>query len=275
MMNALRATRGSLSFDTRHVNMTETSEEFGSPMDEYSLNHDPSLEHRESDLVEEMDRQDCDPVLLFNTYRQFQTLNRLISRWPLIFDALIAPIARRVNRRGRALNVLDIGCGGGDVCLMMAQRAAMQALEVTVTGIDPDERAIICARQLSPHDQVQFRQLHSEDLVQRGESFDVVISNHLLHHLQEPELQNLCQNAEHLAEVLILFNDIRRSRLGYRLFRSLAPLLFDTSYIVPDGLTSIRRSFTPGELSALLPAEWQVRPLAPGRLMVVRELNKM
>src|SRR5690625_4761239 len=173
---------------------------------DHAMNHDLSLEHRESDLIEEMDRPDCDPVLLFNTYRQFQTLNRLISRWPLIFDALIAPIARRMNHKGRKLSVLDIGCGGGDVCLMMARRAAMQELEITVTGVDPDERAITCARQLNSHHQVQFRHHHSEELVQRGESYDVVISNHLLHLLQEPELQNLCRNAEHLAEELILFN---------------------------------------------------------------------
>src|SRR5690625_7642075 len=127
---------------------------------DHAMNHDLSLEHRESDLIEEMDRPDCDPVLLFNTYRQFQTLNRLISRWPLIFDALIAPIARRTKHKGRKLSVLDRRCGGGDVCLMMARRAARQELERRATGVEPRQPARTCARHLTSHERAHSPHHH-------------------------------------------------------------------------------------------------------------------
>ena len=85
-----------------------------------------------------------------------------------------------------------------------------------------------------------------------------MISNHVLHHLGSGQLQELLAHSELLARKAALHNDLRRSPAAYALF-SAAALPFRHSFIRADGLTSIRRSYTHGELKALSPPGWVVR----------------
>ncbi|MEX2602028.1 MAG: methyltransferase domain-containing protein [Balneolaceae bacterium] len=229
----------------------------------------PNLQQRAEQLTERMDDPDADRELLFNTYRQFADLNRKISRWKTLFKAWIAPL----SRTGKPLRILDIGCGGGDLCLNFAEWALESGIEVQVSGIDPDPRAFEYLQQLSTPANVEFRQCEASDLIGYGEIYDVVVSNHLLHHLKNEEIYPFSVAAESLARKLILFNDIRRNRTGFAAFALTAPWLYSSSYIVRDGFTSIRRSFTRNELQRMLPEGWVVKKLIPSRLLAIREFS--
>lgn len=225
------------------------------------------MKHRAEHLTEQMDDPDCDKGELFNTYNQFSHVNKLISRWESLFDAYIAPLARKQ----RGLRILDLGCGGGDICLKFSEWAQKRNLNIEVTGIDPDPRAIEYTTTLQVPANVEFRLANSSDLVEAGERYDVAVSNHLLHHLQNAELIRICKETEALASKLILFNDIRRSDFGFIAFGLIAPVIYRSSFIYKDGLISIRRSFTYRELKRLAPKGWDVKKLFPFRLMLVYE----
>lgn len=224
----------------------------------------PKLDNRAETLTEQMDREDCDPDKLFRTYHQFRLLNPLLSRWRTLFKTFIASI--EVNR---PLRILDIGCGGGDICLRMARWGASDGIDLDITGIDPDPRAEIYRNSLSIPASVTFLTATTDELISTGNTFDIVISNHLVHHLTQHELIELCQQAEQLAERRVVFNDIRRHPVAYRAFSILMPIFFRNSYIVEDGLTSIRRSFKARELESLIPDGWNVETLEPFRLLMI------
>ncbi|WP_317451973.1 methyltransferase domain-containing protein [Microbacterium sp. NIBRBAC000506063] len=122
-----------------------------------------------------------------------------------------------------------------------------------------------------------LRALHSAELVDAGERFDLVISNHLLHHLQPAELHGLLRDSLHLLASggLALHRDIARGRLAYVGFALATAPLPSThrrrSFIRADGLTSIRRSYRRGELTEVVPAGWTVRSAFPARLELRRE----
>lgn len=227
----------------------------------------PFLKQRAEHLTERMDSPDCDKEKLFNTYRQFSHVNDLISRWESLFKAYIAPLG---NQR-RELHLLDIGCGGGDLCLKFADWASEAGIRIQITGIDPDPRAIEFTEQLNVPANVEFRQTLITDLVRYGERYDVVVSNHLLHHLRESEILELCTQTEQLTRQLAIFNDLRRSTLAMTAFGMTAPLLYRSSFIVRDGFTSIRRSFTKPELKKILPDGWVIKKLFPYRLLIMYE----
>ncbi|MEX0769952.1 MAG: methyltransferase domain-containing protein [Balneolaceae bacterium] len=227
----------------------------------------PFLKNRAEHLVERMDRPDCDKEVLFNTYRQFSHVNDLISRWESLFKAYIAPLG---NRR-REMNLLDIGCGGGDLCLKFADWANEAGIRMQITGIDPDPRAMEYVKQLDVPENVEFKLARASDLVRYGERYDVVVSNHLLHHLRETEILELCKQTEQLTRQLAIFNDLRRSTLAMTAFGMTAPFLYRSSFIVRDGFTSIRRSFTKPELKKVLPEGWVIKKLFPYRLLVMYE----
>ncbi|MBV1779022.1 methyltransferase domain-containing protein [Paeniglutamicibacter sp. ABSL32-1] len=212
---------------------------------------------RDIAAVEQMDRPDADPVLLERTYAQFPLVNRCVSGWRDVYLHLVRPALPR----GRTATILDIGCGGGDIALALLRWARADGYKVKVTGIDPDPRAHDFASRAGAAagfgpGELEFRRAASADLVAGGEVFDVVISNHVLHHLDPPALAGIFADSRRLARSLAIHSDIRR-RSSALLFFGLATLpLAGSSFIRRDGLTSIRRSFTRDELARVLPPGW-------------------
>lgn len=235
---------------------------------------------RDEQAVEEMDRADCDPAVLARTYAQFPLVNRVVSRWHSVYKQLIKPLLSPT----RNTTLLDIGCGGGDIASGLARWAARDGLRLAITAIDPDARAIGFAQatvhpatvaqanagQSGPASHmVDFRRAHSSELLAEGASFDVVISNHMLHHLSPEDLQGLLADSAALASSTVIHSDIARSRVGYALFSAGTLPFFPGSFIRRDGLTSIRRSYTATEMRAVLPPGWHVRTARPYRNLVM------
>jgi 2-polyprenyl-3-methyl-5-hydroxy-6-metoxy-1,4-benzoquinol methylase len=222
------------------------------------------MRRRASDAVERMDAPDCDPVKLDRTYRQFGLVNRLFSGWRLLYVQELRPLLSA----NTVTTVLDIGSGGGDLARLLAQWSRRDKLKLDVTGIDPDGRAHNFAASRPHNSNVRFVQAGSGELVREGRRFDVVISNHVIHHLQPSGLAQLLTDSQTLARRMCLHNDLRRSTAAYGLF-SLAALPFFGSFIRSDGLISIRRSYTPAELTAAAPPGWRVQPHRPFHQVLV------
>jgi len=162
--------------------------------------------------------------------------------------------------------LLDIGCGGGDVPVLLARWAARDGLRLEVTAIDPDPRASLFASGRHPSAGVTFRQADTVDLLEEGRRYDLVVSNHVLHHLGG--LTGFLNESARLSRGPVIHNDLRRSPAAYALFFA-ASWVFTDSYIRQDGLTSIRRSYTAAELAAAAPPGWTVARHAPFRNLLL------
>jgi 2-polyprenyl-3-methyl-5-hydroxy-6-metoxy-1,4-benzoquinol methylase len=226
------------------------------------------LSKRNENLVEWMDRPDCDGELLKNTYRQFKTINTILSGWRSIYKKNLRPVLKQIP--GKA-SILDIGCGGGDIIRLLHDQCRKDRIEVEFTGIDPDSRSVEYLSTLDNPNSINYRAIHSEALVEEKAQFDIVISNHLVHHLNSSQLTAVCRDAEKLSRRLVIFSDIERSDIGYLLFSVTAPIIFSNSYIVPDGKISIRKSYRKQELRRVLPENWQVKRKVPFRLLAIYE----
>lgn len=224
------------------------------------------LRTRALDAVEEMDRPDCDPARLDRTYAQFAVVNRVVSGWRGIYRRQL----RQRLAAGTTTTLLDIGCGGGDVPVMLSRWAARDGLRLEITAIDPDQRAAAFAAGRRNRAGVTFRRQAAAELLDEGARFDVVVSNHVLHHLDAGELAGFLAKSAALSTGLVIHNDLRRSPAAYALF-SAGALVFPGSYIRQDGLTSIRRSYTAAELRGAAPPGWTVLPRFPFRNLLILE----
>lgn len=229
------------------------------------------LPERNPGLVEWMDRPDCDPVKLGNTYRYFPVINRLISRWDAVYRIHIRPLLAKDRR----YSLLDVGSGGGDIARSIHEWAIRDGFLLDVTGIDPDPRAHEYARDLhSGNDDtrrgaLQFLRMDTGRLRREGKAFDLVICNHVLHHLPGDELAGFLDDLSALAARRIICSDIERSAIGYALFSVATFPLFPNSFIRADGLISIRKSYRPAELRAVAPPGWHVIRQFPFRLLLI------
>ncbi|MDA0875589.1 MAG: methyltransferase domain-containing protein [Bacteroidetes bacterium] len=224
------------------------------------------LASRRTDLVEEMDDPSCDPVRLDRTYAWFARLNPWLTRWNAVYRRHVRPLLRQAPQA----RILDLGCGGGDVARLLLAKARRDGFAPSVLGADPDLRALAHAQRL-PDPDLTFRACLSSDLVAEGDRFDLVISNHVLHHLDDDTLLRFLSDSAVLSRNLVLHNDIRRDDLAWLAFWPVAlPAHFD-SFILVDGLRSIRRAWHPSELAPRLGAGWRIETAEPFRMLLIHE----
>ncbi|MFE4195069.1 class I SAM-dependent methyltransferase [Paenarthrobacter sp. NPDC056912] len=214
-----------------------------------------------------MDRPDCDLQRLNKTYARFPVVNRLLSGWRRTYRVRIRPLLAETG----TASLLDIGCGSGDVARSLARWARADGFFLAVTAIDPDERAYAFAARAPAIDGVTYRRAHSSELVSEGLSYDVVMSNHIVHHLEPAQLNGVLRDSELLCRGVALHNDLKRSNASYVLFLAGFWPLGLGSYICGDGLVSIKRSYTRTELEAAVPWPWRVERNGPWHHLLVHD----
>jgi len=220
------------------------------------------LRKRRPDLVEIMDRVDCHPDRLNRTFAAFRHVNRMLSGWGRLYRTCIRPALEQ----GRTNTLLDVGCGGGDILVQLVRAARRDGYHVTGVGVDPDPRAIAWAQSAwRTEPDVQFRESGLEGM---KESFDVVVSNHVLHHLSDAEAEQFLAQSMVCASGVVVHNDISRNVLGLVLFQAVR-VFFPRTFIGADGTISIRRSFRMNELVSLAGAGWRPIKAAPFRVGLV------
>lgn len=228
-----------------------------------------SLRARDADVLELMDDPDCDPQRLAATLRRFGTVNRMWSGWGSLYRARLGPYLRSLGRPAR---VLDLGSGGGDLVARLAGLARHDGLDVRWVGADPDPRALEVARERASGD-IEFRATDAASLRAEGERFDVVLSNHVIHHLGATELRTFADDSLALSDGLVLHSDIRRSPWAYALYAIAITPFAPGTFLRTDGLRSIRRSYAPGELASALGDGWHVEPGSPFRVVASRRTH--
>lgn len=223
------------------------------------------LSVRDTTCRELMDDPGCDLEALQRTYRQFRVVNRVVAGWRRVYVQRLRPLMSP----DRFTTLLDIGSGGGDVARALAGWAARDGRPLAITAIDPDHRAHDFASAGPSVHGVTFRRAGSAELVAEGARFDLVTSNHVLHHLDPDELAALLSDSRRLARLLVVHNDIARSRWAYAAYAVGSRPFGRRSFISVDGKLSIRRSYRVAELARQVDAGWRVQGQFPARLLLL------
>ena len=180
-------------------------------------------------------------------------------------------ISRPLADDDRPLEILDIGFGGGDIPLKIYNWAERDGISVKITGIETDPRALKFVETRDWPDNIKFEYLTTHEVISEGRTFDVVISNHLIHHLSEGELKQTLMDSKKLSRKLILFNDLERNPLAFISFSLFIGPFCPGSYIAYDGRISIRKSYQKTELEEVVPNDWTVKQMNPFRLLLIKE----
>ena len=207
----------------------------------------PDLAHRVR-LPERMDDPHLDPAAHRHALGALARVNR------------VSATATRAWRRVRSLpgqgqlRVLDVGCGGGDVVIELAHRAARWGRALRLVGMDRSPVALDFARERAAGIggggvAVDFVRGDVGEGLPDGR-WDLVLVNLFLHHLPPDAIVALL-GAVREAGADLLAQDLVRSRAGYLLAWAGMRLLSRSRVGHVDGPLSVRAGFTPDELLGL------------------------
>ena len=176
-------------------------------------------------------------------------INRVSGSAAILWPA-IESLARR--NPGRAIRVLDLATGGGDVPIMLARRARRAGLDVAIEGCDISPVAVAFAARSANEAAVPVRFFRLDALNEPlPEGHDVVTCSLFLHHLDDDEALRLLRKMAEAARSTVLVNDLLRSRVGYWLAWTGCRLLSRSPIVHHDGPASVRAAFSLAEAGEL------------------------
>lgn len=212
----------------------------------------PSL--RERHLQPEiMDRAGLDPAAHRQALDAIARINRVSASAGLLWPA-IRDLCRERRKAGnpRAVRVLDIATGGGDVPSRLWRRARRKKLNLEVAGCDFSPVAIDHAKQTAARlgaDVSFFRLDVLTEPIPTG--YDVITCSLFLHHLDEEQAVRVLGKMREAAGALTLVNDLARGRLSWWAAWVGTRILTRSPMVHFDGVVSVEGAFTPDEALAL------------------------
>jgi SAM-dependent methyltransferase len=150
--------------------------------------------------------------------------------------------------RGSRATLLDIGTGHGDLPRAAVRWGRRRGIEIVPVALELNAVAAALALRAGIPTAVADA---AAPPVAAG-SVDVVLVSQVAHHFSRDSAVRLAVTCDHLARRGVVIADLRRSLIAAVGFRIGARLLGFDPVTRLDGVTSVRRGFTGGELEALL-----------------------
>ena len=174
------------------------------------------------------------------------TVNKMLGGNKITINGLAELLQKYPKKK---IRILDVGCGNGSILKEVAAYGRKKGMEMELTGIDANENAIGIARKNCSN----FPEIRFESLDVFSEEFktlrvDIILCTLTLHHFKDAEVVRLLQNFVQIVSLGIVVNDLRRSKLAYRLFQAFSAIFIKKEIARKDGLTSILRSFKKKDL---------------------------
>ncbi len=193
---------------------------------------------------EALDSPHCDTDVAVATLRDIARANALLGGQAAVragLTSLLGPIATT-----RAITVLDVGAGMGDVAASLAHDCNHRALRWIALDWHAAATRLCRSRGL-----VTLR-ANVLALPLKERSVDVVVASQLLHHFSRETAVRLLAQFDRLARVGVVIADLeRRWPAVWGIWMASYVLRFHR-VSRRDGMVSVRRGFTPSELAGLL-----------------------
>jgi ubiquinone/menaquinone biosynthesis C-methylase UbiE len=152
----------------------------------------------------------------------------------------------------RPVTVLDVGTGAGDIPREVVRWARRHGRRIRVFALDRDAATLqIAAQIVRDYPEITFLRGDALALPIRSGSVDLAISAMTLHHLEPDAGVRYLAEMDAVARVGVVVNDLVRSRIAHAVVWLITRFITRSAISRHDGPMSVRRSYTPDEVSNL------------------------
>lgn len=192
--------------------------------------------------TELLDDPGADPAIVTQSLRNIARANRWFGGAAAVRFGLAQALGRLPS--GQVLSLLDIGTGMGDLPRVAVRWGMRLGIRIVPVGLELNRAAAALARAGGLATTVACA--GTPPIREKG--VDIVLVSQVAHHLDPKSVVQLFRTCDRLARRAVVVADLRRHALAAPSFWCGARLLGFDPVTLMDGVTSLRRGFSRGEL---------------------------
>jgi len=198
-----------------------------------------------------MDDLDSGGEIIDQTLRELETVNRLLGGNHVTIDGLDKLLGN--HSKADPIIIADLGCGGGDIMILVAKWARKKGYSVTLKGYDANPNIIAYAeRNCAEYPEISF---YTEDIFSEGfkaNRYDIVICTLFTHHFKNEQLISIFNQFKTQAKTGVVINDLHRHWFAYHSIKLLTQVFSKSPMVQYDAPLSVRRAFRKNELEKIM-----------------------
>ncbi|WP_366483781.1 methyltransferase domain-containing protein [Cyclobacterium sp.] len=208
---------------------------------------------RRSQAKELMDDLQCNGRELEQTLRELKTINRLLGGNSVTTSGLEQLIRERPQE---VYSIADLGCGGGDMAMLIKKWSSDRGYSSQVIGVDANPHIINLAKQhaRAAEVDVDFRVGNVFDPGFLKQEADILTCTLFTHHFTNEELIELLANLKSVGRLGLVINDLHRHFLAYYSIMGLTALFSRSGMVKNDAPLSVLRAFSKSDWEQILKA---------------------
>lgn len=205
-----------------------------------------------SEVVEIMDDLNCSGPVIDQTLRELEFINKWLGGNSVTLNGLNKILS---DCPDTSLKIADLGCGGGDMLMLISDKLKKSSSKPVLTGIDANPNIIAYAKKnAASYPEINFKALDVFSNEFRQEKFDVVFATLFFHHFSGKQLIDLFRHLNSTTRYGIVVNDLHRHPLAYYPIKFLTRAFSKSPMVINDAPLSVHRGFTRAELEEILNA---------------------
>lgn len=179
--------------------------------------------------------------------RELKVINKLLGGNSLTIKGIAHFLQQpgREEHKPQRLHIADIGCGGGDMLLVIARWGRRHKLRLRLLGVDANPHIIEYARKnTAGYPEIEYLRadIFSEDF--KAREFDVVCCTLFTHHFTDEQLVRLLSSLHRQVRLGVVINDLHRHPLAYYSIKAITRLVSRSHMVKHDAPVSVLRAFS-------------------------------
>ncbi len=202
-----------------------------------------------ADIPEIMDDLNCTGEVVNQTLRELEFINRWLGGNKVTING----IKELIKDLNNPINIVDLGCGGGDLLKEVAHWGRWKKVRITLTGIDANPNIIAFAEaNTKGYEEINFKTLNVQTEVFNYVDYDIAVATLFTHHFNNQELVNLLRILTRQTKIGVVINDLHRHGLAYYSIKILTQLFSKSAMVKYDAPVSVLRGFSRQDLESIL-----------------------
>lgn len=201
-----------------------------------------SLKYRSTEK-EWLDDIDVINEKLIRNLDEIASINKKLGGNNVILNGL-----NQLIQQKNSITIVDIGCGSGDLCRVMASYLDEKKISYQIIGIDMNPNIIEYAKKMTTNSFIRYEIENAFSSHISKYKPDIITASLFLHHMSDNDIRTLVKNWVENVTVGVLINDLHRSRLSLIGFKLISFIFRLSEMSKHDGLISIKKGFRKKEL---------------------------